>query len=54
MQEQIVDADVVKARQPDEEFVRPLLRPGFEIAVLALRDPKRVGDLLLRQIMVFP
>lgn len=52
--EQIVDADLVELRQPNQNLVGQRLRAGLNIAVLPLRNPNGIGDVLLRVIMVLP
>ena len=52
--QKIIDTDLIVIRQSNEQFIRQLLGPGFDVAVFSLRDADGIGNLLLGQIRIFP
>lgn len=52
--EEIVNTDLIKPGEPDQNFIRQRLHPGLQIAVLPLGDADGVGHFLLGQVVVLP
>jgi len=50
--EQVVDADVVKAGELDENLRRNIVRSNFILGIAGLRHAQIIGHLLLFQIMI--